>query len=113
MALADALSARAHVVLNDDGGVVTAAGEEFLLGFGIDLRPPNRRHRVFCRPCLDWSERRPHLAGTVGAALASRCFELGWIARQRDGRAVSITSKGERGLSDTFGINLADINLAN
>ncbi len=113
VALADALSARAHVVLNDDGGVVTAAGEKFLLGFGIEIGGLSRCHRAFCRPCLDWGERRPHLAGAVGAALAFRCFELGGIAHQRDGRAVSITPKGERGLSDTFGINLADINLAN
>jgi hypothetical protein len=93
VALADALSARDHVLLAEDGGMVTAAGEEFLLGFGIDLRPPNRRHRAFCRPCLDWSERRPHLAG--------------WIERERDSRAVSITPEGERGLSDMFGIILA------
>jgi hypothetical protein len=61
---------------------------------------------VFCRPCLDWSERRPHLAGTVGSALASRCFELGWVARQRDTRALAITEAGRAGFSEAFGISL-------
>jgi hypothetical protein len=61
---------------------------------------------VFCRPCLDWSERRPHLAGRVGAALACRCFELGWIERQRDTRAVAITGVGRDGFRSTFGFML-------
>jgi hypothetical protein len=61
---------------------------------------------VFCRPCLDWSERRPHLAGRVGAALACRCFNLGWIARQRDTRAVAITAAGRDGFRERFGIEL-------
>jgi hypothetical protein len=63
---------------------------------------------VFCRPCLDWSERRPHLAGGVGAALAARLFELGWIARRREGRALSITPAGRAGFEDSFGITLAE-----
>lgn len=105
VALADALVARGHVEFGDDGGAVTAAGAEFLARFGLDLASPTRR--AFCRPCLDWSERRPHIAGAVGAALAARCIALGWIARQRDTRAVSITAPGEKGLAETFGIDLA------
>jgi hypothetical protein len=86
---------------------VTATGEEFLRGFGIELRKAGGTRRVFCRPCLDWSERRTHLAGTLGGALAARCFELGWIGRMRDTRAVLVTEKGKHGLLDTFGIALA------
>ena len=65
-----------------------------------------RSRRAFCRPCLDWSERRPHLAGIVGAALADRCFALGWIAPVRDTRAVRIAPPGRRGFAETFGIEL-------
>jgi hypothetical protein len=83
---------------------VTAAGEEFLRGFGIELREAGGTRRVFCRPCLDWSERRTHLAGALGAALTARCFELGWISRIRDTRAVLVTEKGKHGFSETFGI---------
>jgi hypothetical protein len=105
--LADALVERDHVALSEDGGIVTAAGEEFLRGFGIELREASGTRRVFCRPCLDWSERRTHLAGALGAALATRCFELDWISRIRDTRAILVTEKGKRGLSETFGVALA------
>jgi DNA-binding transcriptional ArsR family regulator len=107
VALADAFVERDHIALSEDGGLVTPAGEEFFLGFGIDLRDTGASRRAFCRPCLDWSERRAHLAGAVGAALATRCFALDWITRARDTRAVHLTQKGRRGFSETFGIVLA------
>ena len=103
VALADALCERGYVTLGTDGGEVTEQGRRFLDDFGAS---PASGRRVFCRPCLDWSERRPHLAGRVGAALASRCFELGWILRQRDTRAVAITREGRDGFRETFGIAL-------
>jgi DNA-binding transcriptional ArsR family regulator len=106
VALADVLAARDHVVLSEDGGMVTPSGEQFFLGFGIDVREMNHGRRAFCRPCLDWSERRPHLAGAVGAAVAARCFELGWIEHVRDPRALKILPKGKRGFADLFGIEL-------
>jgi len=107
VALADALVGCDQIVLSEDGGIVTSQGEDFFLGFGIDLRERTRSRRPFCRPCLDWSERRPHLAGAVDAGLAARCFELGWIGRIRDTRAVLVTPEGERGFSETFGIKFA------
>ena len=82
-------------------------GAAFLAdGLGIDLAEIPRR-RAFCRPCLDWSERRPHLAGAVGAALAERCFARGWIERIRDSRAVAITPRGHIALRELFGFNSA------
>jgi DNA-binding transcriptional ArsR family regulator len=107
VALADALTERDYVALSEDGGIVTPAGERFFLGLGIDLRERSPSRRSFCRPCLDWSERRAHLAGAVGAALAARCFDLDWIARIRDTRAVFVTPEGQRGFAETFGIALA------
>lgn len=107
VALADTLAAREHVVLTEDGGVVTPQGEQFLRELGIDLADGGKGKRAFCRPCLDWSERRPHLAGAVGAALATRCFELGWIKRLRDSRAVTVPAAGRQGFADAFGIDLA------
>lgn len=102
VALADALVARGLVEFGEDGGAVTPAGMAFLAGFGLDLAAPPRR--AFCRPCLDWSERRPHIAGAVGAALAQRCLALGWVSRQRDTRAIAITAKGRKGLAEIFAI---------
>jgi DNA-binding transcriptional ArsR family regulator len=103
VALADSLAERGFVTLSADGGEVTPAGDAFLRDFGAQPAPGRR---VFCRPCLDWSERRPHIAGRLGAALAHRCLELGWVARMRDTRAVAITVAGQAGFRARFGIGL-------
>ena len=103
VALADSLTNAGHVTLSQDGGEVTERGHAFLCDFGAE---PVAGKRVFCRPCLDWSERRPHLAGRLGAALAARCLDLRWVERQRDSRAVTITAIGMQGFADTFGISL-------
>ncbi|MCF3946976.1 hypothetical protein AiwAL_09510 [Acidiphilium sp. AL] len=70
-------------------------------------RYSGKRRRTFCKPCLDWSERRPHLAGVVGAALATRAFDLGWVERIKDSRSITITQAGRRGFSEAFGVTLA------
>jgi DNA-binding transcriptional ArsR family regulator len=105
VALADSLTGGGHMTLSPDGGELTERGHAFLSDFGAE--PPAGR-RVFCRPCLDWSERRPHIAGRLGAALATRCLDLRWIERQRDSRAITITPVGALGFADTFGIRLQD-----
>jgi len=105
--LAEALGARGQIILTEDGGEVTEAGMRFLGGFGADLAPLKGSRRPFCRPCLDWSERRWHIAGMVGAALCRRCLELGWIERRSDSRAVAITAAGRQGFAETFGLSLA------
>ncbi|MBS0642608.1 MAG: helix-turn-helix transcriptional regulator [Acetobacteraceae bacterium] len=102
VALADSLTEAGHIVLSPDGGETTASGDAFLAEFGAH---PADGRRVLCRPCLDWSERRPHLAGRVGAALCHRCLDLGWLQRQRDTRAVAITPAGKRGFAEVFGIS--------
>ncbi len=102
VALADSLLNAGHLALSPDGGEITASGMTFLQTFGAE---PGPGKRVFCRPCLDWSERRSHLAGRVGAALACRCFDLGWVVRQRDTRAVAITPAGHAGFLAQFGFD--------
>ena len=104
--ITDALCVRGHLVLTDEGGEITDNGVTFLQEFGVDLAAARSRRRIFCRPCLDWTERRPHLGGTVGAVLAQRCFDLKWLQRMRVSRALIITPAGRRGLNDTFGLSL-------
>ncbi len=104
--LTDALCAHGHIALAGDAGEVTDSGATFFESFGLDLDAARGRRRIFCRPCLDWTERRPHLGGSVGAALAQRCFDLGWLERMRDSRALTVTRVGRRGLSETFGLSL-------
>jgi DNA-binding transcriptional ArsR family regulator len=106
--LAEALREQNHVEFADDGGLVTPAGEAFFAKLGVDLSASRSSRRVFCRPCIDWSERRAHLAGAVGAALAARLMDLRWIARKRDSRALSITPIGWSQIERTFGCSLHD-----
>ena len=105
--LADAFQAGGYVELADDGGLVTDAGMRLFENIGIDLAKlasGRARTRVLCRPCLDWSERRPHLAGALGAALCARSFEENWIRRVSGSRAVSVTPEGWRVFRDTLGV---------
>jgi DNA-binding transcriptional ArsR family regulator len=104
VALADTLQARGFIEFGTDGGIVTNAGEMFFAELGIDIAAARKGKRAFCRPCIDWSERRPHLAGAVGGALAKHLFDLNWIARVRDRRVVTITPKGRLQLERVFGI---------
>ena len=106
VAIADGLAAKGCVVLSEDGGEVTEFGLHLLSVFGAALSPESGSRRIFCRPCLDWSERRYHVAGRVGAEILRRCLEQGWIKRDRDTRAVRITPAGQIGLRKTFGVDL-------
>jgi DNA-binding transcriptional ArsR family regulator len=109
VALADAMVGRGYVELDSDAGMMTEAGTEFLQRIGIDTGAPaagRRSRRASCRPCLDWSERRPHLAGTVGAALCAHCLDRGWVRRIDGTRALVITPKGRHALREAFGVEL-------
>jgi DNA-binding transcriptional ArsR family regulator len=105
VAIADSLQNQGLVVLSDDGGEVTQQGVTRFDRLGIAI-PVGRSQRIFCRPCLDWTERRPHLAGAVGAALCSHCLERGWVERIRDSRALRVTASGEAAFADIFGVQL-------
>jgi DNA-binding transcriptional ArsR family regulator len=111
VALADALAAQGHVELIGDAGVVSEGGLAFLGGLGLDTAPmlarrTGRSGRVLCRPCLDWSERRPHLAGALGAILCAHSFAQGWTRRLAGTRAVAITPEGQRMFRERFGARL-------
>ena len=111
VALADALVAGGFAEFASDAGIVTDSGVNFLGRMGIDVAAISARRgktsaRVLCRPCLDWSERRPHLAGAVGAALCAHSFRKGWIRRIKDTRAVTITPLGARVFREQFGARL-------
>ena len=77
---------------------LSPAGAERLASLGVDLEAAHKSRRHFARLCLDWSERKYHLAGALGSAITSRLFELGWIERTGAGRAVRVTNKGRDGL---------------
>ena len=104
----DSLVARGHVAIEDDAGEVTPSGVDFLTRLGVDLTPRQKSRRIFCRPCLDWSERRPHLAGHVGAALCAHFLNVDWVRRTRESRALKITPLGREKFAEVFGVVLQE-----
>jgi hypothetical protein len=95
-------------------GVLARSGGGYVLGpeaaprpaeLGLDLDLLSRRRRPLVRGCLDWSERGLHVAGTLGAALATRLFELGWIERRAANRSVAVTERGRRLLPGRLGVD--------
>jgi DNA-binding transcriptional ArsR family regulator len=106
VAIADALQVEGHVLLNDDGGELTDGGARLLHRFGVASAPKTNNRRIYCRPCLDWSERRYHLAGFVGAEICRCCLDRRWLIRMHDTRALSLTPEGRKGLAETFGVRL-------
>jgi DNA-binding transcriptional ArsR family regulator len=99
VAVCDMLLRRHHVVLVDGGGEVTPSGERFLTGLGVDLSKARRAKRHYCRGCIDWTERRHHISGAVGAALAETFFARGLVAHVPDSRALSVTPLGRKALA--------------
>ncbi len=107
VAICDALVRIRAVVLDGEIAHVTTEGLAFLESWGINVS--RIRLHPACRTCIDWSERRHHLAGTVGIAIHEHCLALQWIEHHLDSRAVRITPTGERGLRTVFGIALTEL----
>ncbi|MBX3479538.1 MAG: winged helix-turn-helix transcriptional regulator [Caulobacter sp.] len=104
VAMLEAMIADGRVVEEGDALTLTPAGAAFADGMGIEpaLLRPGRR--PVCKACLDWSVRRRHLAGTLGAALLTRFYELGWARREPDSRVVTFTALGRQGFEEAFGV---------
>jgi DNA-binding transcriptional ArsR family regulator len=104
VAVADALLARRVLAWRGDTLEVTAPGRRWLARFAIELDALVSARRPLLRPCLDWTERREHLGGALGAALATQLIERDWVRRGRDTRALRITTTGRLGLRRVLGI---------
>ncbi len=104
VAVTEAMVKRRHLTPKNGDFILPPAGERFFAALEIDVGQMRGLRRRFASQCLDWSERRPHLAGALGAALAERCFGLGWIRRAPASRAVIVTTKGQEAFEDLFAI---------
>ncbi|HEX4097942.1 MAG TPA: winged helix-turn-helix domain-containing protein [Caulobacteraceae bacterium] len=102
VALLDALRRRGFIQ-GEDRPELTDAGRAAFQALGVELSALAKGRRPLCRGCLDWSERRTHLGGALGAAILSLMLERGW-ARRLEGRALEITPSGERAMAETFGV---------
>jgi DNA-binding transcriptional ArsR family regulator len=96
VAMFDAMT-RARLIAQGEGLNLTKRGTEFARDFGIDLEALADGRRPLCKTCLDWSQRRSHLAGSLGAAMLARFYDLRWARRDRASRAVVFSPQGERG----------------
>lgn len=104
VAITDALNRKRFLRRGERGFDVQPSGRRWLEGLGIDVGAARAERRKFAHACLDWSERRPHLGGAVGAALATRLLDLGWFERYPKIRALKVTPKGRRGMRRELGI---------
>ncbi|ALP36332.1 ArsR family transcriptional regulator [Paenibacillus sp. 28ISP30-2] len=99
-----------YISQDRDGFSVTEKGRAFFADFQIDLEATKKKRRSFSYKCIDWSERRHHLAGALGNALLDRLLELNWIQRLPKTRAIYITADGERGFKEVFSIEIGKDN---
>jgi len=100
----DSLMAQGHLTLEGDNLSLTATGRDFVTELGIDLTKLLNKKSPLCRECLDWSERRSHLAGSLGRALLSRFEELSWVRRDQKTRVVSFSANGAREFARLFSV---------
>lgn len=84
--------------------VLTEAGAASLVRLGIDIEAVSRQRRRLAYPCMDWSERSPHIGGALGAALLELLLKRGWVNRHLDSRALNLTPKGAKSLATAFGL---------
>ena len=94
----EALVRQGMLQATPQGSAITPAGARWFAHVGIDTSTLAQQRRMVCRPCLDWSERRHHLGGALGAALLQRLVDGGWALRAQGSRVVHFTPKGELAL---------------
>lgn len=100
--LYDGLIAGGYITHDTGEPSLTTRGNALMADFGIDLAALSRKRAPLCRDCLDWSERRSHLAGSVGRALLTRMEELGWLTRSPGSRVLLFSTAGEAAFADVF-----------
>jgi len=104
--ITEALAHRSYIVPRGRDFEITKKGMKWLVAFGVESEPFEQSRRRLATQCLDWSERRPHVGGALGAALANRMIEQGWFTRARSNRSLKITADGGRWLLKNFGISV-------
>jgi DNA-binding transcriptional ArsR family regulator len=106
VAVTDAMT-ESGLLQQSKGFALTDAGLDWLTGtLGVDAEALHRTRRPLVRGCLDWTERRPHVAGTAGALICGHFFQQRWIVRVGTGRAVRVTPSGRTALHNLLGVSL-------
>jgi hypothetical protein len=111
VAVLDALVAR-QILDGSSGLTLGRGGGRWFADLGVDLEDLQGSRRAFIRECVDWTERRPHLAGSLGAALCDQFMERQWVRRTDRTRRLEVTAPGQRALGDLLGIEAAALRTA-
>ncbi|WP_300057616.1 helix-turn-helix transcriptional regulator [uncultured Roseobacter sp.] len=98
----DSMMANGHIILDGGDLALTDEGAAFATGFEIDLDALRKARAPLCRECLDWSERRSHLAGSLGRAFLTRFEELSWAKRDQKTRVVAFSRNGAKEFTRLF-----------
>lgn len=104
VALADSLLEQNIIIEKNNAFEISTEGENWFSDFGINIEEAQKQKRIFLKPCLDWSERRNHIAGSIGTLLLNKMLEQDWIRRTANSRAIIITGKGEKEFLKNFKI---------
>lgn len=102
--MSEAMLQKGFLTLAHQQYEVTTLGLCWFNDLEIDVTALHRQKRCFARPCLDWSERRPHLAGALGAAILQIMLEKDWVRKVKNSRALLCTAKGQKALKQSLGI---------
>ena len=108
VAVHDALVSR-HLLTHRDGLRLTPRGRGWFADLGVDVEGLERQRRVLLRECVDLTERTPHLAGSLGAALCDTFVAEDWGRRRHRSRTLEVTARGERAVADLLGLGPADL----
>jgi DNA-binding transcriptional ArsR family regulator len=112
VAITEALTAHDLVAEQDGTFTLTPQGQDDFTAFGIDIEELRNRRRPLLRECLDWTEHRHHLAGSLAAGLAAEMRRRDWLRHREGSRIVTVTATGQAGLRDWLGIDLGQIRAA-
>lgn len=104
VALTDSLLEQNIIKENNNAFEISAEGKKWFADFGINLEEAQKQKRIFLKPCLDWSERRNHIAGSVGTLLFNKMKNEDWLRKTENSRAIIVTAKGEKELLKYFKI---------
>lgn len=104
VAIADSLLEQKIIIEKNGIFEISSEGKKWLSDFGINVEGAKKQKRIFLKPCLDWSERRNHIAGSIGALLLDKMISEDWFRRTKNSRAMTITAKGAKELLRYFKI---------
>jgi predicted transcriptional regulator len=104
VALTDSLLEQKIILDQNNTFEISSEGEKWFSDFGINLVEAQKQKRIFLKPCLDWSERRNHIAGSVGTLLFNKMLKEDWFRKNENSRAITVTGKGEKELLKYFEI---------